>query len=75
METINEDNMTFVPMVDKTAIDAYLDDWITREQLLDIFLSEPERLSETDRESLLEDHSTLERIVHEYDVARIARGQ
>jgi hypothetical protein len=75
METINEDNIPFVPMVEHTAIDAYLDDWISKDQLFDILLSEPHRLSENDGKMLMEDKSTLERIVHQYDVSRSLRAQ
>jgi hypothetical protein len=76
METINEeDNMPFVPMVEHTAIDAYLDDWISRDQLLDILLREPQRLSEKDGKMLMDDNTTLEKIIHQHDVARRLRAQ
>ena len=68
------DDIPFVPMPDHTAIDAYLDGWIGEDQLLDILLSEPERLAVKDRELLEKDHSNLERIVHQYDVARCLRS-
>lgn len=88
MEIIDEDEMPFVPMVEPdladvpfipmiepTLVDAYLDDWITKAQLLEIFLAEPHRLSAQDWQMLKEDNSTLERIIHQHDVARCLRSQ
>lgn len=69
------DDVPFVPMVEPTLVDAYLDDWITKEQLLEILLAEPHRLSETDWKMLKDDNSTLERIIHQHDVARNLRAQ
>lgn len=69
------DDVPFVPMVEPTLVDAYLDDWITKDQLLEIFLAEPHRLNEKDWNMLNDDHSTLERIIHQHDVARCLRSQ
>lgn len=73
METLNEDNTIFVPMIENSVFDAYLDDWITRDQLLEILLREPERLNEKDRKSLMENHSALEHIIRQHDIARSLR--
>jgi hypothetical protein len=89
METINEedymsfvpmiepnlDDIPFVPMVEPTIIDAYLDDWISRDQLLSILLNEPHRLSETDATMLANDNATLEDIIHQRDAARRLKAQ
>jgi hypothetical protein len=69
------DDLPFVPMDEPTLVDAYLDNWITKEQLLEIFLNEPDRLSEKDWKMLNDDNSTLERIIHQHDVARCLRAQ
>lgn len=71
----NLDDIPFVPMVEPTMIDAYLDDWISRDQLLNILLNEPHRLSEENAKMLANDHTTLERIIHQHDVARSLKAE
>lgn len=71
----NLDDIAFIPMAEPTMIDAYLDDWISRDQLLNILLNEPHRLSEKDAIMLANDNTTLERIIHQHDVARCLKAQ
>lgn len=69
------DDVPFVPMVEPTLFDAYLDDWISKDQLLQILIDEPHRLSEKDWKMLKEDNSTLEKLIHQHDAARRVSAQ